>query len=216
MSNKKVSLTFDNGPTPGVTEAVLDTLRRHGITATFFVVGEKIEPPAGRALINRIVTEGHRLGNHTFSHTVLFGAEPDQARVIGEIERAQVLLGDLGNERLFRPFGGGGNLDKRVMSRTAYEYLRANGYTMVLWNSIPEDWLNPEGWPDTARAQIAAQDWTVTVIHDLPTGAMASLDRFLTGAREDGVEFRADFPEHLVPLVAGEPKLGIEHILSER
>ncbi len=216
MPSKKVSLTFDNGPTPGVTEAVLDTLSRHGIAATFFVVGENIDNPAGRALIDRIVADGHRLGNHTYTHTVLFGAEPDQAKVIGEIERTQALLGDLGSERLFRPYGGGGHLDKRVMSRTAYEYLSANGYTMVLWNSIPEDWLNPDGWPDTARAQIAAQEWTVTVIHDLPTGAMESLDRFLLAAREDGVEFRTDFPGELVPLVAGERKVAIEAILSDR
>lgn len=216
MSHKKVSLTFDNGPTPGVTEAVLDTLSRHGIAATFFVVGANIDNPAGRALIGRILAEGHRLGNHTYSHTVLFGAEPDQAKVIEEIEHTQALLGDMGSERLFRPYGGGGNLDKRVMSRTAYDYLRANGYTMVLWNSIPEDWLNPEGWPDTARGQIAGQEWTVTVIHDLPTGAMESLDRFLTTARDDGVEFRTDFPEHLVPLLAGQPKGEIDHILSDR
>ena len=216
MSNKRVTLTFDNGPTPGVTEAVLDILKRHGITATFFVVGENIDNPEGHDLIGRIVAEGHRPGNHTYSHTVLFGAEPDQAKVIEEIDRTQVLLGDLGRERLFRPYGGGGHLDKRVMSRTAYDHLGQQGYTMVLWNSIPGDWLNPDGWPDIARAQIAEQDWTVTVVHDLPTGAMNSLDRFLTAARGDGVEFRTDFPEGLVPLVAGQAKLEIDHILTDR
>lgn len=216
MSNKKVSLTFDNGPTPGVTEAVLDTLRRHGIAATFFVVGENVETPAGRDLLRRIAAEGHRLGNHTYTHTVLFGAEEDQGRVIAEIDRTQALLGDLGAERLFRPYGGGGHLDKRVMSRTGYDHLRAQGYTMVLWNSIPGDWMDPDGWPDTACRHIAEHDWTVTVVHDLPTGAMASLERFLTRAHADGVEFRTDFPAELVPLVAGTPILPIDAILSDR
>ncbi len=216
MPKKKLSLTFDNGPTPGVTEAVLETLSRHGIAATFFVVGEKFDNPAGRDLVRRIAAAGHRLGNHTYTHTVMFGAEPDQAKVIDEIDRTQALLGDLGAERLFRPYGGGGHLDKRVMSRTGYDHLSAEGYTMVLWNSIPGDWMDPEGWPDTACRHIAEQDWTVTVVHDLATGAMETLDRFLTTTREDGVEFRTDFPDDLVPLVAGAPVLGIDHILSDR
>ena len=213
---RKISLTIDNGPTPGVTEDVLEILDRHDVKATFFVVGENIDNPAGQDLIAQVHAQGHRLGNHTYSHSVLFGSEPDQQKVLAEIDRTQALLGPLGQERLFRPFGGGGNLDRAVMSRTACDHLSAHGYTMVLWNSIPNDWLDPQGWPDTALAHMARHDWTVTVVHDLPTGAMQALGSFIVRARESGAEFRSDYPEDLMPLVAGKRKRAIDAIMSDR
>jgi peptidoglycan/xylan/chitin deacetylase (PgdA/CDA1 family) len=212
---KKATLTIDNGPTPGVTEHVLDILRKHNLTATFFVVGENVVRPGGRDLIARIHDEGHRLGNHTFTHSVLFGSAPDQAVVISEIERTQAALGPFGTERLFRPFAGVGNLDQSVMSRTALEYLSTQEYTMVLWNSIPGDWKDPQGWPDTAVRHIVENDWTVTVVHDLPTGAMDALERFILMARDNGAEFQTDFPDKLVPLVAGKKKFPMDQILSD-
>jgi len=63
---KVVALTFDDGPTPGITEEVLSTLNEEGVKATFFVIGEELErnPEEGR----KIVAAGHELGNHTYSH----------------------------------------------------------------------------------------------------------------------------------------------------
>jgi len=59
-------LTFDDGPDPVHTPPLLDLLARHGVRATFFLVGEKIEQHS--ALVKRIADEGHRLGNHSYSH----------------------------------------------------------------------------------------------------------------------------------------------------
>ena len=61
-----VYLTFDDGPTPGVTEWILDTLRRHNAKATFFVLGKNVEKYPD--LYAKIVAEGHAVGNHTYSH----------------------------------------------------------------------------------------------------------------------------------------------------
>ncbi|HKU98762.1 MAG TPA: polysaccharide deacetylase family protein [Vineibacter sp.] len=60
-----ITLTFDNGPEPDVTPGVLDTLARHGLTSTFFVIGEKLAMPGRRALSERAAAEGHWIGNHT-------------------------------------------------------------------------------------------------------------------------------------------------------
>ena len=65
------------------------------------------------------------------------------------------------------------------LSRAAAALLQAGGYTCVLWNAIPRDWADPDGWVDTALAQLAQQSWTLMVLHDLPSGAMRHLDRFL-------------------------------------
>ena len=74
MTRQYVTLTFDNGPTPGVTEPVLDLLAAHAVPATFFAIGQKVATAEGGYLGRRIVREGHRLGGHTWSHSVQFGA----------------------------------------------------------------------------------------------------------------------------------------------
>src|ERR1700756_2283298 len=105
------ALTFDNGPDPGVTPRVLDVLAARAVKATFFVVGAKLA--RHRELAERAHREGHWIGNHTYTHSAPFG-EQDAATARAEIERTQALLGDLAHpDRLFRPMGAGGHLDRR-------------------------------------------------------------------------------------------------------
>src|SRR5229473_2932403 len=88
-----------------------------------------------------------------------------------EIARTQDQIGDLAHpQRWFRPFGGGGNLDDRLLKPSVVDHLSTGGYSCVLWNSIPRDWDDPEGWTDLALAQCRAQAWSLMVLHDLPTG----------------------------------------------
>ncbi|HEX2114856.1 MAG TPA: polysaccharide deacetylase family protein [Alphaproteobacteria bacterium] len=199
-----LTLTFDNGPEPDVTPGVLRDLARHDIRATFFVVGSKLLDPARRALLERAADEGHWIGNHTFTHSVPLGLrrEPDVAE--SEIGRTQALIGSLAHpDRLFRPFGGGGHIDRRLMNPAVVDFLCAGGFTCVLWNAIPRDWNDPEGWRERALEQIRAQPWTLMVLHDLPTGAMRHLDGFIGEAKAAGARFRQDFPPACVPIRAG-------------
>jgi peptidoglycan-N-acetylglucosamine deacetylase len=106
VSSKRLTLTFDNGPTPGITERVLDILARHGLQATFFVIGRQLRDPAAAALLPKIEQAGHRIGNHTLNHRVAFGDRPDAAFAHAEIEEAQALIAThAGAEKLFRPYG---------------------------------------------------------------------------------------------------------------
>ena len=73
----EITLTFDNGPEPGVTPRVLDILRERGIKTTFFVIGEKLADPERRRLAARAHDEGHWIGNHTFTHSVPLGQQRD-------------------------------------------------------------------------------------------------------------------------------------------
>src|ERR1700722_17284629 len=92
---KRVTLTFDNGPTPGVTGGVLDVLSLRRIPATFFVVGEKLAKPAGRTLAARARAEGHWIGNHSMTHRVPLGENRDVEYARQEIEETQNLIGEL-------------------------------------------------------------------------------------------------------------------------
>jgi peptidoglycan/xylan/chitin deacetylase (PgdA/CDA1 family) len=200
-----VTLTFDNGPSPGVTEVVLDTLSRRGLKATFFVVGTNLRSREGRALAERAQAEGHWIGNHTLTHAVPLG-ELDDAAVDREIDETQALLADLAHpDRLFRPYGAGGVIDRRLLGAHGRRRLLEGSYTCSLWNNVPRDWVDPSGWVDTCVTTAAAQEWSVVVVHDVPTGAMAHLARLIDAFDEQGVEWRQDLPDVCTPIRRGEP-----------
>jgi hypothetical protein len=81
----------------------------------------------------------------------------------------------------------------------------AGGYTCVLWNSVPGDWLDADGWLRVALDDVTDRPWSVVVLHDLPTGAADRLDEFLTGAADRGVEFVTETPDDCTPIRAGRP-----------
>ena len=201
----KVTLTFDNGPEAGVTEHVLEVLRTEGIRATFFVLGAKLADPARRALAERAYAEGHWIGNHTMTHAVPLGNINEVGKARSEILETQALIGELSHpDRLFRPFGGGGALGPHLLNSEALEVLKEERMTCVLWNAIPRDFADPDGWVERALEQCDAQAWTLLVLHDLPNGAMKHLERFIKTMRERGGDFRQDFPSDCVPLRRGE------------
>jgi peptidoglycan/xylan/chitin deacetylase (PgdA/CDA1 family) len=81
-------LSFDDGPDPAHTPRLLDTLARHGVKASFFLVGEKIEQHPD--IVRRIVDEGHMIGNHSYSHWSF--SNMTLARQIDEVHRTDALL----------------------------------------------------------------------------------------------------------------------------
>jgi peptidoglycan/xylan/chitin deacetylase (PgdA/CDA1 family) len=198
-----VTLSFDNGPEPEVTPHVLDTLAKHSIKASFFVMGRKAGTPEGQALAMRASAEGHWVGNHTYSHTQPLG-ELDRATALREFEQAEASLAWLDQRpRLFRPYGRAGRLGRHLLHPAVVERLVSGGYSCVLWNCVPQDWRDPEGWVDTALRQCKSREWSLVVLHDQPSGAMKHLDRFLTALEESNVRIVQDYPEDAVPIREG-------------
>ena len=93
--SEEVYLTFDDGPTPGVTEMILEQLAKYGAKATFFCLGKNAEMHP--ELFQRIVAEGHRIGNHTYSHQK--GWRMSLEGYLEDVEFANNLL----HTDLFRP-----------------------------------------------------------------------------------------------------------------
>ncbi|MFH5924753.1 polysaccharide deacetylase family protein [Roseomonas xinghualingensis] len=198
-----VTLSFDNGPEPEVTPGVLDVLRTRGLQATFFVLGQKLA--AHRALAERARAEGHWIGNHTWSHSGPLGLAPDDAAIAeAEIVRTQELIGDLSHpDRLFRPQGGGGALGHHLLSHAALDHLAHGRFTCVLWNAVPGDFRDPDGWVERALEMCRGPDPVALVLHDLPNGAMRHLDRFLGRLADQGARFTQAFPDSCIPLCRG-------------
>lgn len=206
-----VHLTFDNGPAPDVTPRVLDVLDRHQARATFFLVGENLTTPEGMATAELIVDRGHRIGNHSFTHGTPLGDDPGEAAVARELAQTQTLLDRVWTgPRWFRPFGGGGEIGPHLLSAESVAWLEDQRVTCVLWNSVPGDWKDPEGWVERALADAERLDEMVLVLHDVLPRAMGHLDRFLAQLVEAGHRFTDAFPASCLPIVAGEPQPGLD------
>lgn len=198
----KVTLTFDNGPDPEVTPAVLDTLRHRGILATFFVIGDKLRDR--KSPVERAHDEGHWIGNHTFTHLVPLGDINDAKRTVWEIERTQELIGGLAHpRRFFRPLGRGA-IGRQLLNSYAAQYLATSKYTCVLWDTIPQDWILTDDWVKKAISQCLRQEESCVVLHDLPTGSMKHLDRFIGTLVDSGVQFSQNFPVSCIPMEKGQ------------
>jgi peptidoglycan/xylan/chitin deacetylase (PgdA/CDA1 family) len=199
----KVTLTFDNGPESQTTPLVLDCLGQHGIKATFFVLGRKVSTPDGLDLARRASREGHWIGNHTWSHVGRLG-EGTREVALHEFERTEEALSWLKQPvPLFRPRGGAGKLGRGLLHPAVVERLTLGGYTCVLWNSVPGDYRDPDGWMERALADCRTRERSLVVLHDLPNGAMRHLDSFLRKLREDGHELMQEFPPDCTPIVRG-------------
>jgi peptidoglycan/xylan/chitin deacetylase (PgdA/CDA1 family) len=203
-ARKKVTLTFDNGPTPGVTERIIAILAERGIKSTFFVVGERLKIPEAAALLDDIAAAGHWIGNHSLTHSVAFGESTERGYAAREIGETQALIGKHGLPmRLFRPFGNFGKLGPHLLNEEALAYLLAHEFTCIAWNCVPHDWDDQAHWVQRCLADVERQDWSVVVLHDIEDASLARLPELLDRLEEWQVEFVQRFPEDVVLARAG-------------
>lgn len=157
----QVALTFDDGPHPRWTPAVLDELARHGVTATFCVVGDQV--PGNEALVERIVADGHVLCNHTMSHDYgLPVREPDRIRAeIADLADQLDRIVPEADVTVFR--APGGRFADPVI--TAAD---AEGLTPWGWSIDPRDW-------QADGSEAAAGAIVTTVLDQIGPGAVVLL-----------------------------------------
>ncbi len=210
---RRQTISFDNGPTPGVTERVLSALDRYNVPATFFMVGERLKSAGGIETARRVKESGHRIGNHTMTHGVPLGRRREPDHVEREIADTETLIGDLAEQSpLFRPNGGGVS-GPHLLCEAAAAYLSAHRYTVVTWNSVPRDWESSDAWIARAVADIERQDWTLLVLHDIEGAAVDHLADFLDVVSAK-VTFTRDFPPDCLPMVGGVARPGLDAVVT--
>ena len=151
VNAREVFLTFDDGPTPDVTVWILEELARWDAKATFFCLGRNAEEHPD--LYERILAEGHRVGNHTYGH--LKGWSCDAALYAADVDRAAEFI----DSTLFRPPYG------RISTREAR--LLGDRYRIVMWNIISRDYnkrLSPRACLDNVIGHVRPGD--IVVFHD--------------------------------------------------
>ena len=129
-SEKKIYLTFDDGPIPKVTEWVLDLLKSEEIKATFFCIGDNIKKHP--EVYKRILSEGHQTGNHTFNH--LNGWKTNTKSYLGNFKLCETEHLKLNTEHsfLFRPPYG-------KIKPSQSKAIRQLGYKIIMWDVLSYD-----------------------------------------------------------------------------
>lgn len=175
--DQKLYLTFDDGPIPEVTPQVLDILRRYGIQATFFCVGENVfKYPE---LFAQIIDEGHTVGNHTYNHVQ--GLKCSDSYYFDNVEKANRLIGS----NMFRPPHG-------WMRRTQYWRL-SKQYKLIMWDVISCDY-DPKLTPEHCFCNVVdfVRDGSIITFHDslkAKNNVLSGLPRVIEYLLEQGYTF---------------------------
>lgn len=173
----KVALTFDDGPHPVYTPQLLDGLNERGVHATFFVVGKNIL--GNEALLKRMETEGHLIGNHTYSHVKL--SELDIARACAEVEKTNALICEVtGKEPEFirPPFG-----EWKKAMECSFEMIP------VLWDVDPLDWTTKNTALVVERVLKDTKPGDIILLHDYYQSSVDAALEIVDALTERGYKF---------------------------
>lgn len=158
--DKVVYLTFDDGPTPDITQWVLKQLDLYEAKATFFVIGNNVARHP--EIFNQVNAAGHSIGNHTHNH--VNGWKTSFDKYIDDTERAQKairsLYSDFDKKKLFRPPYG-------KISRKQAAALREDGYQLIMWDVLSADFdtaITPQQCVDNVLKNV--RSGSIVIFHD--------------------------------------------------
>ena len=179
---RSLALTFDDGPHPATTPALLRALRGADVRATFFLVGEGVE--RWPELVRQIVADGHAIGNHTQHHRLLTFRTAGQ--IADEVAACQRALASAGVEaRLFRPPHG-------FKPIGLHRILQRHQLRLVTWQGSIRDTDTPGSAVLVERAVALARGGRILLLHDHPRCAeqmVTALPRIIERCRALGYEF---------------------------
>ncbi len=183
--SRDVALTIDDTPHPLTTPLLLASMKHSDVKATFFCIGEglRLYPE----LSHRILSEGHRMANHSQPHHNLTTVHP--AFYPQHVDACFSAIETAGKDakipmqtRLFRPPGGG-------LNRDLMDYLYRRGDTLAWWSNNVGDWTCPPAWKiaDGVKANLKAGD--ILLLHDGGTGTPQAIPSIVKEARKRDLGF---------------------------
>lgn len=185
---KQIALTFDDGPNDPYTLHLLDVLAKHGVHATFFMIGRYVRQRPDIAV--EVARRGHVIGNHTFTHPFL--AIQSGRRIREEIIECTKALTDAVGEhsKLFRPPWG-------ARRPGVFGIVRQLGLQPVMWNVTGFDWNAPPAEYIERKVTRRIRSGSVVLLHDgghLNLGAdrsntVQAVDRLIARYKAEGFEF---------------------------
>ncbi|WP_410983281.1 polysaccharide deacetylase family protein [Bacillus cereus] len=184
-NNKKlIAITFDDGPDPTYTPQVLNLLRQYKAEATFFMIGFRIQ--RNPYLVNRVLKEGHEIGNHTMNH--LYARDASNEKLKTDIlDEKRYLQEWVKGPLLFRPPGG-------YINDAVFATAKEAGYQIVLWswNQDPKDWADPGTESIVKHVVTNAKSGGIVLLHDGGSNrsqTVAALEKILPALQKEGYRF---------------------------
>lgn len=178
--DKRVALTFDDGPSLAMTPEYLKVLQEKGVHATFFLIGSQVERRPGLAAL--IADDGNEIGNHTYSHLNLKKSSITDA--VKDILKGQGIIARDSHQKLFLLRPPGGELNEPVIHE-----IQKLGYKIVLWNIDPQDWQK-----DATPKQITNNIMTnlrpgsIILLHEGKTPTLEALPQLIDDIKKQGYE----------------------------
>ncbi|HJV45850.1 MAG TPA: delta-lactam-biosynthetic de-N-acetylase [Bacillota bacterium] len=185
-TQKELYLTFDNGYENGYTEAILNVLKEKRVPAIFFVTGHYVKDQP--ELLNRMVKEGHLIGNHSWSHPDMSSISP--TRMKEELTKVKDEVTKVTNQKemlfLRTPRG--------IFSERTLAVSKDLGYTNVFWSVAYKDWdtKSQKGWRyayDRVMEQL--HPGAVILLHAVSKDNAEALGKIIDDARKQGYEFKS-------------------------
>ena len=157
---KVIYLTFDDGPTPIITQETLSILKQYDAKATFFCIGKNIKE--NPSIFSQIIDEGHAIGNHTYNH--LKGWKSITKDYVENTLKAESAIEQISKsvnkQKLFRPPYG------RIKPSQAKQ-LQQLGYTIIMWDVLSIDWDNSQAQEKVLKNVLEdTQPGSIVVFHD--------------------------------------------------
>jgi peptidoglycan/xylan/chitin deacetylase (PgdA/CDA1 family) len=184
-SNKKttqhqIAITFDDGPHPEFTPKILDLLKEHNAMGTFFCIGQQVEKHP--EILQRMISEGHLVGNHTYSHSKSFGFF-DTEKVVSELKKTNAIIKDLvGKEMmLYRPAFAVTN----PMIERAVKQLKVNS---IGWNVRSLDTTSRSEKMILNRITRKVSKGDIILLHDTSSKSVAVLEQLLLFLQEKNLK----------------------------
>ncbi len=195
-----VYLTFDDGPYPGRTEAVLNVLQKYGVKATFFVNGGRIaRGPHTYATVQRVMRDGHRLGNHLWLHfnDIMFTAKPSTEKMVDQFNQTEHMIQEaLGTElwqqynsqpKIFRWPGGSPFPMPGMPNVISYNWHATSGMNPTVQHAINNVLY---GLPEAHEYGVYAWgDGAIVLFHDTVPNTALALPAIIENLRAHGATF---------------------------
>ena len=175
LNEKRVAISFDDGPSSELTPKVLDILKRYGVHATFYIMGKHV--PGNEDIIKQIVEQGHQVGNHSYSHPLLTTLTPEG--VHQQVADTQKLIGDAtGGIRptTLRPPYGGYN---RMVAEQA-------GIAILNWSVDTLDWKSRNVNSILQEVREGTYNGSIILMHDIHPETVEALPGLLDFLKQEG------------------------------
>ncbi|MBF0786801.1 MULTISPECIES: polysaccharide deacetylase family protein [unclassified Streptococcus] len=173
---KRIALTFDDGPNATTTPQVLDILKRYNVKATFFILGQNV--PGNEELLKRIVAEGHEVANHTWDHANLVTLSDDQVRQ--EIKKTQEVIKNVTGQAptMMRPPYG--SVNQSVISIMQMP--------VIYWSVDSKDWQSRNPVAILNEIKTCIYPGSIILMHDIHQSTVNSLTSVLDELSSQGYQ----------------------------